>query len=260
MSQAAERALAVLQHVAGSPEPLSATDVTVDLGIDKSTSSRVLALLVEQGWLIRDPWTRLFSVGPTLAGLSAKAAISDQLRSLLLPLLSGLREETGETVSFHQRVGDRRVCVAGLEGPQVIRRALPVGDVFPLHHGPSGKSMLAFADPEQRARAFADADPGRLAGIRGEVELVARDGFLSVDGDPGPDVGAISAPVFDRGGVFGSITIAGPVQRWDEAARARCPRSLLAAARSLSTALGAGPGRYDGWISALPVPASAGPS
>jgi len=105
MSQAAEKALSVLEHVAANAEPLSVMSVAESLNLDKSTCSRLLALLTEQGWLVRDGRTRTYSVGPTLVRLGASAAMNHHLQLILLPLLTALRDETGETVSFHRRIG-----------------------------------------------------------------------------------------------------------------------------------------------------------
>jgi DNA-binding IclR family transcriptional regulator len=253
MSQAAEKALCVLEHVAASPEPISAMTVASALRLDKSTCSRLLALLVELGWLTRNDRTRLFAAGPRLVGLSAVAAVGNRLQSILLPLLTELRAETQETVSFHRRAGDYRICIAGLESEHQIRRALPVGTVFALHAGPSGRAILAFIDGTRRDVAVAGLDQGEADSVRADLDQVIRSGIISTDGDSAHiiGVGGISAPVFDRDGVFGSLTIAGPLPRWHRERRSEAYASLLEAARDLSEALGGQHhAPFDRWIKA----------
>ncbi|AEW99833.1 regulatory protein IclR (plasmid) [Streptantibioticus cattleyicolor NRRL 8057 = DSM 46488] len=239
----------MLEHVAGGREPMTAMAIAAGLGLDKSTCSRSLAVLVERGWLVRDERTRLFGPGPVLVGLAATAAVSGQLQAILLPTLARLRDATDETVSFHRRVGDRRVCVAGLESRQVIRRVLPIGDSFPLPVGPSGKVILAFVDSAQRETLLAALDPAERSEIRSWINAAIRTGVVSTDGDHIAGVGAASVPVFGREGVFGSLTVAGPLPRWNAVRRTEATGLLLAAARSLSETLGgARLADYERWI------------
>lgn len=247
MSQAADRVLKVLEHVAASRDPMSAMTVAGDLGLDKSTCSRLLALLVERGWLVRDERTRLFSAGPSLVQLGAMAVGTNQFESILLPLLTELRRETQETVSFHRRIGNQRVCIAGLESEQVVRRALPLGDAFPLHVGPSGKTILAFMDSNEQKQIIRDAGEDASYTIRAALETVIRRGVLSTDGDHAIEVGGLSVPVFDRQGIFGSLTVAGPILRWNAGRRASAAPSLLAAGQLLSEKLGASGDLHHKW-------------
>lgn len=251
MSQAAEKALMVLEHVASAREPVNATAVTDQLGLDKSTASRLLALLTDLGWLVRDEHSRLFSVGPTMVRLGANAAATTPLRPILLPLLTRLRDATQETVSFHRLIGDRRVCVAGVESEQVIRRALPIGDAFALHVGPTGKAILAFVDGELRGEVLRAAGEETARAVQPYLDHVLETGIVSTDGDHAPEVAGLSVPVFDRDSIFGALTVAGPVHRWTPDRRVQAAASVLAAARSLSASLGADVSRYDLWEQAL---------
>ncbi|WP_435159499.1 IclR family transcriptional regulator [Amycolatopsis sacchari] len=248
MSQAAARVLEVLRHVASEAEPVSVMTVAAALQMDKSTCSRLLALLVDQQWLVRNEQSRLFSAGPVLLGVAARAAMSNQLQALLLPALTSLRDTTGETVSFHRRVGDHRVCVAGLESRHQIRRVLPIGDSFLLPIGPSGKAILAFIDQRQRDALIHSMHPEHAEQVRTHLTMVRDTGAVTADADHIVDVGAVSAPVFGTDGVFGALTIAGPLPRWSEKRRRQVLPDLLREAASISEALGAPRGRFDKWL------------
>lgn len=250
MSQAAEKVLSVLEYVATCGEPTSAMTAASALGLDKSTCSRSLALLVENGWLVRDERTRLFSVGPTLMGMAATAAVNGQLQAILLPTLAQLRAETGETISFNRRTGDDRVCVAGLESEQIIRQALPIGESFRLSVGPAGKSILAFVEPGRRDALLCELDEVEAEVVRSYLETAVRTGLVSTDDDHFVGIGGLSVPVFDREGIFGSLTVSGPLSRWNRALRAATAPTVLAAGRTLSSTLGGDVERYTRWIDA----------
>ncbi|GAA4493003.1 IclR family transcriptional regulator [Actinoallomurus oryzae] len=252
MSQAADRTLILLEHVARASGPMGLLEIAGRTGLDKTTCSRLLGLLVARGWLVRDTETKKYSVGPTLVGISMSASLPDQVRLHFFPLLHELREASGETVSLQRRFGTLRVCVAGLESQHSLRRSLPIGSSMPLSAGPSGKAILAFADTETTAAAFAGLEEARHQTVHDHLGQIRRTGYLSTDGDRTPGVGAIAAPLFDRGGVYGSLTLAGPSSRFDAAARQAMLPMLLRAARDLTVLLGGDTGRYDGWTAANP--------
>ena len=237
MSQVAARAFSILEHVARSDEPLGLMEVATRLDADKSAALRSLAFLEDRGMLRRDTATKKYRIGPSLLSLAAIAIRRADLPHVAQPYLTQLRDLTDETVSLHVRVADERVCIAGAESSQVIQRVLTIGEPVSLVLGPSGKVILAFLPDEERARivARADAETKRL---ERDLNRARRDGFLIVTSDRTPGVGAIAAPIRDAGGAVGSITIAGPEERWSPPAMRRVAPALLDAATAISTEIG----------------------
>lgn len=252
MSQAADRTLVLLEHVARASAPTGLLEIAGQTGLDKTTCSRLLKLLVSRGWLVRDDETKKYSVGPTLVGISMSASLPDQGRLHSFPLLYELREAAGETVSLQRRFGLMRVCVAGLESRESLRRGLPIGDSLPLTAGPSGKVILAFAGAEATAEAVAGLDESKQRTVHEHLRLIRDQGFLSTDGDRTKGVGAIAVALFDREGVYGSLTLAGPSSRFDFSARDAALPMLLRTARDLTALLGGDTNRYTTWSAAVP--------
>lgn len=253
MSQAAERTLILLEHVSRASAPVGLLEIAGRTGLDKTTCSRLLGLLVGRGWLVRDAETKKYSVGPTLVGISMSASLPDQVRLHFFPLLHELREASGETVSLQRRFGLLRVCVAGLESRESLRRSLPIGDSLPLTAGPSGKAILAFAGAEATADATAELDEPRRHAVHQHLRLIRDTGCLSTDGDRTPGVGAIAVPLFERSGVYGSLTLAGPSSRFDSAERRAALPLLLRVACDLTALLGGDTSRYRAWSDAATV-------
>jgi len=251
MSQSAARTLQLLEQVARSTAPAGLIELAEQSGLDKTTCARLLGLLEDKGWLLRDRTTKKYEVGPTLVGISMSAGLPDPLRLHLFPLLHNQREATGETVSLQRRFGSLRVCVAGLESREPLRRGLPVGDALPLTAGPSGKVILAFTGDGTVADLTRDLDQTTRARLRKDLDTVRATGYLSLDGDRTPDVGAIAVPLFTYGSVYGSVTVAGPSSRFSHRNRLTALPSLFIAARTFTVALGGDGTRYDGWIAAL---------
>lgn len=240
MSQAAGKTLDLLVAVVRSTRPRGLIELATETGIDKSTSARLLSLLVERGFLARDEETRRFEIGPETLGLLASIGSRMDVRSVAANHLPRLRDVAGETVSLHLRLGRQRVCVDGAESEHPVRRVVPIGESLPLHAGPSGKVMLAFLpDAEQRLILAAAGEAGAdLSALRAQLQTFADQRFAMTVSDRTQGVRAVSAAVFGARGVAASITIAGPSDRWSEATATGCVPTLLDAARTVTAALG----------------------
>ena len=254
MSQTARRTLQLVEAVAAIP-PAGLMELSEYTGFDKSTTARLLAPLVERAWLLRDPETRKYSVGPTLVGMSLSAGLSDLLRLHLFPLLQSIRGVTTETISLQRRFGNVRMCVSGMESQEALRRALPLGMALPLAAGPSGKVILAFAEDSDISNALSDLDERSQTRLHDDLAFIRKSGYLSTDSDRTPDVSAISVPLFAQDGVFGSVTVAGPMSRFTPGMRQRVLPALLDAAAKFTRALGGESVLYETWASAVSLEA-----
>ncbi len=237
MSQSAVRTLKLLRLVALSTEPLGLMDAAEAAGLDKSTTARLLGGLVDTGFLVRDPDTRRYRVGPELIAIGSSSLRRADLQQVTAPRLVELRDATEETATLHVRVGDQRVCIGGVESRLDVRRVTPLGEQLGVHEGPTGKVMLAFL-PSQEAAGILERSGTAQAGVAALLERVRRDGYMAAIGDRTPGIGAISAPVFDAAGVRGSISVAGPAERWGMERMTAFAPELLAVARDVSAAIG----------------------
>ena len=238
-----------MKIVGTSEKPLGLVDVATLAGLDKSTTSRLLRVLEQQGFVRRESSSRLYSSGPTLISLASFAMGQMDLVKLARSDLVALRDETGETVSLHVRQQLNRVCVDGAESLHMLRRAVPWGGHLPLYQGPSGKAILAFMS---EAHVEASLEQAREAGfdtaaIRKDLSAVRERGLAIGVGDRTPDVGAVSVPIFDREGVTGSITIAGPAERWSIGRMEETEARLRDVASVLSARLGSSFGDNGKW-------------
>src|SRR5918999_3560953 len=96
--QSVQRAAALLEAIADSPEPQTAPDLAERCTLNRSTAWRILATLEDEGLVDRDPATNRYAVGPAATRLAAAAA--DALPRAARPHLEELSRATGETVSL----------------------------------------------------------------------------------------------------------------------------------------------------------------
>lgn len=241
MTQTGRRTLTLLEAIARGREPKGLMELAALAHLDKSTAARLLADLLEEQFVTREERTKQYSVGPALLALAGAVLRGSSVVSVSRPQLENLRDLSGESASLHIRRGGERLCIAGLESPQLIRRIVVVGEPAPLYSGPTGKVLLAFSPRsttvpviEAAVRSGIDRD-----WLLTKLDSIRSHGYMCAIGDRTPDAGAIAMPVFDSTGLVAALTVSGPGDRFTmQTMRAFVP-TLRAAAAHISETLGA---------------------
>lgn len=241
MTRSVYRALALLEALeASSQEGASLMELVERTGVDKSTVTRLLRTCLDRAWIVRDPASRRYTLGPTLLAMARRGALDDRVMITVYEALTGVRDATGETAGFHRRAGDRRVAIAGVESKHDVRRGFNAGESCSLLLGPASKAILAFVPDSERSSMLAAARSSEhdIPDIERHVVFLRDRHYLSTDSDRTAGVGSIACPVFDARGVTGSVVSSGPTSRFDAPARERARTALLAAADTITFALG----------------------
>jgi len=153
------KALAVLAAFHGDGVLLGVTQVAERAGIAKSTAHRLLAVLVDHGYVERDDVRyqlsrRMFELGNMVAECRPR-----NLRSLAAPYLSDLYENTHATIHLAVLEGLDVLYVDKICGHDTVRVPSRVGGRVPALCTSLGKAMLAFSDEEVRNRALSVGIP-----------------------------------------------------------------------------------------------------
>src|ERR1700686_1599544 len=218
---AVDRALSVLRAFRTDDRTLTLAELAARTRIYKSTILRLTQSLIRAGLLLRLEDGR-FRLGPEALRLGGLYQQAYDVGDVILPILQDLREKTGESVIFHVREGEHRICLHRVESPHPIRYHVREGDVLPLERGSGGRVLLAFS------------------GAKGELyETIRRQLHFVGFGDRHPDVSGLSAPVFGPGqALVGAVTISGPSSRLDAAFARRSVPVLLKAVAQATRDLG----------------------
>lgn len=232
------RVAAVLAAFADGPRDLGVSELSRSVGCSKSVIHRIVVGLVASGFLVADPATRRYRLGPVARRLAAAAGEHHDLRAEALPFLQRIREGTGETATLSVLRGDVRVYVEQLESTHRIRQTVRVGEEAPLHRGASGKAILAFL-PEEALPSVARGAP-----LAAELRSIRKRGYATSANERIPGATSVAAPLFDDSGrVIGSISAAGVVVRTNARRNALHGAIVRAEARALSQLLGWRPRR-----------------
>lgn len=239
---AVERALAVLDALAGAGPELGTNEIARRAGIHPSTVSRLLATLAAAGFVMHVEESGRYRLGVRLLQLGNAVLEGLDLRALARPHLQALAEETGETVTLSTPGRPDAVTVDFVQSPASVQSVAQIGRPSVAHATAAGKVALAFGAvelPPGRLEAFTSrtrTDRGRLAA---ELERVRQRGWAEADREREPDLSALAAPVRSAGETLTAVLgVQGPASRFDRARRREALRPLLERAERISSALG----------------------
>ena len=254
-TEAVTRAADVLLLFTGGPASLGVSEVARRLDLSKAVVHRILRSLASRQLVVFDEASRSYRLGPAAAALGARALRDLNLRQVALPILLRLQQETGETATVSALVGLSRVYVDQIVSRQEIKMTVDLGHPHPLHAGASSKAILAFGPPELRRHilsqplaALTPRTPGSRAALEADLARVARAGVAVSMGERQPGAASVAAPVCGVDGyALGSISVCGPIDRFDAPTIERLVPRVRDAGREISRQLG-----WDGTYRAVP--------
>jgi DNA-binding IclR family transcriptional regulator len=234
--QSADRALAILATFSPDRPALRVSELARELGLHKSTVSRLLAILQARGLVRREG--DHFEPGPELARLGALAVSSLPLVEAARKPLEELAELTGETVNLAIRRGDEAVNVLQVQTAHFVGMTDWTGRGAPLHATANGKVLLAFGEDRlpNELPALTDKTIVDRNELRAEVERVRERGYAAAVEELEIGLVAVAAPVLDSfGACAGAVSVSGPAYRLEPESVAE---PCLAAAAEISRKLG----------------------
>ena len=206
--------------------PASLAQLVQTTGLARPTAHRLAVALEHHRLVHRDAQGR-FILGPRLGELAA-AAGEDRLLAVTQPILTQLRDLTGESAQLYRRNGDARVCVAAAERMSGLRDTVPVGSALPMTAGSAAQILLAWEEPDRLHRGLRGAKftATTLASVR-------RRGWAQSVGERESGVASVSAPIRGAGGrVIAAISVSGPIERLTRSpGRMHAPPVIAAAER-----------------------------
>ena len=232
------RALALLDALAEGPAGVNALARRIE--VNPSSASRLLATLESGGLVEREPGGP-YRLGLHLVALADRVLARLDVLDVARPQLRALVDESGETATLSVPGGDEAVIVDFAAGESSVVSMARLGRPSIPHATAVGKVLLAYAggDPPGVLAAYTErtiTEPERLAA---ELAAVRERGWADAVGEREPDLNALAAPVFRRGGELAAILgLQGPAARLTAPRRAELLPRLRAAAAAVSRALG----------------------
>ncbi len=240
--QVIARLAQLLDAIAARDEDVSLKILSAETGLHPSTAFRILASLIEQGYVERTTRGN-YQLGIKLMQLGSRVHASVDIRKVALPLMEKLRDDLGETVNLTVREGDEVVYIERTLAKRMIRVEQVIGSRAPLHVTAIGKLMLG-DQGEAACRSYAKRSklPAYTSNTHTKIAALLQDSLASATRGYALDneeaelgVGCIGTLVRDASGqVVAGLSVSAPIER----RRKEWIKHVLATGAELSTLLG----------------------
>jgi DNA-binding IclR family transcriptional regulator len=215
--QSVERALRILRGFTQPGQQASVVELGRQLGVHKSTSSRLVATLVVGGFLERTTGSEHVCLGPELVRLGRLSLSSRSLPDVAAPEMAALAQVVGETVTLSVADAGETLTIAQSAGTHAIGLQSWLGRRSPLHASSDGKTLLAFGAAQLPDGPLSACTPDTVvdrATLAAQLERAREDGWASAEGDFELGLNGVAAPIVTAdGGCRAALCVSGPAYR-----------------------------------------------
>ncbi len=218
--QSVDRALAILEILAQRGES-GVTEIAGDLGVHKSTASRLMSLLLAHRLVDQVSERGKYRLGLGLVRLAGSVTSSLDAVSGSRAVTRALASEVGETVNIAVLDDNRVLYVDQVMGPAIVSMRSWLGQSVPTHCTATGKVLTAWLDKPARIAArpvsWEKLAPNTItsgAALEKELEQVRELGYAVAYQEMETDFVAVAAPIRnEHDEVTAALVISGPASR-----------------------------------------------
>lgn len=221
-ARSVQRALTVLEAVGAGPQEVGIVDLSQRVGLPVSTVHRLLATLVDAGFVVQNPDTGRYRIGVRMFELGNAFLKQTQLLDVVRPRMRQLGQWLGETVNLAIRDGYTAVYVDQQESDHLLKMFTRTGTRIPLYCTGVGKVLLAgLSDAEVDAyltvTELSPRTPNTITSptlLRQHLARVRSQGYALDNEDFELGVRCIAAPIRNHlGETVAALSVSGPAHR-----------------------------------------------
>ena len=219
--QVIDRMVALLEAIARYQHPVSLKILSAETSLHASTAFRILASMVENGFIERQGAGQ-YQLGAKLLHLGSRVRSSIDVRVEAKSVMEALRDQLDESVNLTVREGDEVVYVEKATPKRMMHVQQLIGSRAPLHVTAVGKMMLAEGGDEE-CRGYAERTNlpaytrntiNSLPDLLAEAERVHGQGYALDDEEAEIGVGCIGVLVHDStGAAVAGLSVSAPMER-----------------------------------------------
>lgn len=213
------KACTLLGHFDAAHPTWTLNDLTAVSGMNKTTVHRLMATLMQAGWVDRTA-EGSYRIGMPVFEIGSSALVQLDIRTAAQPFMNQLAEEFGDTAYLMVPADEGAVCIDRVEGnnPLVVA-GINIGSVLPYHAAAGPIAMLAHSKPlrdrwiDSHLTPYTDHTITDRTALTEHLDRVQRAGYSVSNSDYLTGVAAVAAPILGRNGtVVASISIGGRVE------------------------------------------------
>jgi IclR family acetate operon transcriptional repressor len=241
---AVDNALALLGALADR-DVLGLSEAAEIAGVSKSTAYRLLATLEVAGLAERLPESG-YRAGVEAIRWASRLLAGLDVRTVAMPTLRRLRDETGETVNLAILRESSLVYVEILESPAAFRMADTPGTLAPVHASALGQAIALHLEPQRLAALlgpepytrYTSNTPTSWEALNAKLAESRARGYTVDLEAVSTGVACVGAAIFEGGRVVGAVSLSSPRARMPDARIEEVGKLLVSAARGISERLG----------------------
>jgi DNA-binding IclR family transcriptional regulator len=179
---ALEKGLDILEALAREPDSLSLTRLAAELGRSKSEIFRMVMVLLERGYVARDPDSDTLTLTDRLFTLGMRTPRARDLVSAAMPLMRALADETHFSLHLVVVSQGKTAVIGAVPGGRDFVFGLRLGFHRPALDATSGKVIIAYQNVRVQGEMIHEALPLMAketdqAALMAELALIRADGF-----------------------------------------------------------------------------------
>ncbi|MGB5557888.1 MAG: IclR family transcriptional regulator [Paracoccaceae bacterium] len=245
--QSVDRALRILEAVAGERDGITVSEISEQVGLNMSTCHHLITTLVQRGFLAHLGRMRGYALGPKLSELVELSEQETDAAALLDKDLRALGAKLGHGVQFATHSDTSLVTRLSFPGPddEVVEPS-EVEKMTAMHATATGKAILAWIPDTELVRVisangltqYTPRTITTLSGLVEELRLVRRLKFAVDDEEFHEGIVCIGAAIREgAGAVIGSISVTISAERATQDYRQYLIREMIGAANNFSNKL-----------------------
>lgn len=242
MGGAVAKSFRVLEAMSAMRGAVRLSTLADEVGLQKSTVHRVLAELIDLGYVEQDVTTGLYRASLRTWEIGSAVIADLPIRQIAANALHELHQQTGETVSLVTRSGDDALYLDKIISPRPARFSTRVGSRIALPLTVGGLAILAASDDgaDVIGRVASRSDlptPVDVEGTLRVLDTVRRRGYAVSSARH--SITGIGAAILDRGQhPAAALIVSAPTARMPSAQRTTTIERVVDAAARLSESLG----------------------
>jgi len=247
MIQSLQKAMDILLVLKGHNDTCSIAQLAETLKLPPSTIHRILQTLCAAKFVIKEPRSHNYQLGPALIPLGIAAQKNLRMHSLAHPILEELAKSTKEDAFLVIPVGYKGIVLDRIDGPSSLKIVESFGVELDMHCGAIRKALLAYQSDDfidyylknilTAPHAFPKTSEKVLVSA---LKKIRAEGVAVSHGDYVNGTIGVGAPVFNASGkITASIGIVAPALRIpDEIRLSKIEKCVKTCAKELSNDLG----------------------
>ncbi|WP_299983562.1 IclR family transcriptional regulator [Desulfobacula sp.] len=243
-----EKCVHVLTCMADNLEPMTLNELIKKTGLKKTTTYRLLQALTSLQLMEKNPETKQYHLGPKLIYFGVTALGNLDLHKISLPIMTKLRNDTGETINLSILKGSEIIILARIRSDHLFNVNLSVGSRLPVNCTSQGKVILAYMNDDRANEIMenfifekkTEKTIVSMSALKNELELVREKGYAVNDEELEKGLSAVAAPIFNYAGeVIAAINVSYSTARHPEPEMyKRFSKKVITASKKISKSIG----------------------